>query len=154
MGRWRSVLNIIKLFLIIFLLLNCTKNSERQIILTDKAPKAIGPYSQAVLIDNTIYVAGQIAINPSTGKLLDGDITEQTNRVMKNIQAILNSAGFKLDDIVQCQIYLSDLSHYSEMNKVYSKYFNGNYPARAVVEVKRIPRNALIEIIVTAQRVD
>ena len=141
------------LTLIIFY--SCTEHpSNRKIIQTPKAPQAIGPYSQAVQIENTVYLAGQIAIDPESGEMIEGDISEQTHRVMQNIIAVLDEAGFKIDDIVKCQIFLADLDDYGAMNKVYASYFKNHYPARAVVEVSRIPRDGLIEIMVTAVKSD
>lgn len=122
------------------------------IISSDKAPKAIGPYSQAVQVGNTVYLAGQIAIDPATGEMSDGDIEMQTHQVLKNINAVLKEAGYTLGDVVTCQVFLADLSHYQAMNTIYASYFPDGPPARAVVEVKRLPRDALLEIMVTAAR--
>jgi 2-iminobutanoate/2-iminopropanoate deaminase len=131
----------------------CDAESEKRVIIkTDNAPEAIGPYSQAVLIDNTLYLAGQIPLDPDSGKMVNGGIEPQTQQVMKNIQEVLHAAGFAFDDVVQVQIFLTDLNHYSVVNKIYATYFRQEPPARAVVEVKRLPKDSLIEILVTARR--
>ena len=145
--------NRILIVAIASLLVGCQQPAlERQIISTDKAPAAIGPYSQAILIDNTLYLAGQIPINPDSGKMVSGGIEPQTRQVMNNIQQVLNAAGFKFDDVVQVQIFLTDLNHYAVVNKIYATYFREEPPARAVVEVKRLPKDSLIEILVIAKK--
>ena len=98
-----------------------TDKNKKKVIATDKAPKAIGPYSQAIEIDNTLYLAGQIGLDPTTGKLIDGGINEQTNRVMKNLEAILDAAGYRFDNVVQTQVFVADLNDYKAMNDVYAK---------------------------------
>ncbi len=123
---------------------------DREVISTDNAPKAIGPYSQAIRVGNTVYLAGQIAIEPATGLMVAGGIEEQTHQVLKNIQAVLAAAGFTLDDVVQSQVFLSDLNNYAVMNAVYGSYFKVAPPARAAMQVARLPKDALIEIMVTA----
>ena len=123
---------------------------QRQVILTDKAPAPIGPYSQAILIGNTLYLAGQIAIDPSSGTMVSGGIEEQTEQVMKNLQAVLEAAGFSFNEVVSTQVFLSDLNHYGAMNEIYAKYFQNDPPARAVVQVARVPKDALVEIMMTA----
>jgi len=118
----------------------------KKIISTDKAPKAIGPYSQAVEANNTLYISGQIPINPETGKLIDGDIKEQTELVMKNIGAILEEAGFSFTDVVKSTCLLSDIRNFAAMNEVYAKYYPTEPPARAAYAVVSLPLGALIEI--------
>jgi len=125
---------------------------EREFVSTDTAPAAIGPYSQAVRVGNTIYLAGQIAIDPATRQIVPGGIAEQTEQVLRNIEAVLQSAGFTMADVVQSQVFLSDLNNYSAMNSVYGKYFRENPPARAAVQAARLPLDALVEIMVTAVR--
>ena len=125
---------------------------SRQIISTDKAPAAIGPYSQAVLAGNTLYLAGQIPIDPATGQLTDTNIKTQTHQVFKNIQAVLAAAGFSMADVVQAQVFLKDLNDFGAMNEVYAEYFTADPPTRAAVEVSRLPRDCLIEIMVTAKK--
>ena len=118
----------------------------KKIISTDKAPKAIGPYSQAVEANNTLYISGQIPINPATGKLIEGNIKEQTELVMKNIGAILEEAGYSYIDVVKSTCLLSDIKNFAAMNEVYAKYYPTEPPARAAYEVVNLPLGALIEI--------
>lgn len=118
----------------------------KQIIQTEKAPAAIGPYSQAVKSGNTLYISGQVPINPKTGKLVEGGIKEQTEQVMKNISAILEEAGYSFSDVVKSTCLLSDMSNFAAMNKVYGKYYSENPPARAAFAVKELPLKVLIEI--------
>ena len=128
---------------------NTEKN--KKVIATHKAPKAIGPYSQAIEIDNTLYLAGQIGLDPASGKLVDGGIEKQTDRVMKNLQAVLDAAGYKFDNVVQTQVFVADLNDYKAMNDVYAKYFSDAPPARAAVQAV-LPRGALVEIMMVAKR--
>jgi len=118
----------------------------KRIIKTQDAPAAIGPYSQAVEINGTLYVSGQIAIDPKTGKLIEGDITAQTEQVMKNIEAILHAAGYTLLQVVKSTCLLSDISNFKAMNDVYGRYYFELQPARAAFAVKDLPLGALIEI--------
>ncbi|MCF6241525.1 MAG: RidA family protein [Bacteroidales bacterium] len=118
----------------------------KKIISTKNAPRAIGPYSQAVLSGNTLYISGQIPINPETGKIVAGGITEQTEQVMKNIGEILKEAGFSYADVVKSTCLLSDMSNFAAMNEVYGKYYSKNPPARAAFAVKELPMSVLIEI--------
>lgn len=137
---------------VLFTACESESNGLKKVIATDQAPKAIGPYSQAILVDGTLYLAGQIALDPSSGKLVEGGIEVQTRRVMQNLNAVLDAAGYQFDDVVQTQVFLSNLNHYKAMNSVYATYFNERPPARAVVEAARIPRDALVEIMMVAQR--
>ena len=137
---------------VLFTACESESNGLKKVIVTDQAPKAIGPYSQAILVDGTLYLAGQIALDPSSGKLVEGGIEVQTRRVMQNLNAVLDAAGYQFDDVVQTQVFLSNLNHYKAMNSVYATYFNERPPARAVVEAARIPRDALVEIMMVAQR--
>ena len=125
---------------------------ERKIIATDNAPAVIGPYSQAVQMGNTVYLAGQIAIDPATGNIVAGGIEAETHQVMANIKAILAEAGFDLSNVVQVQAYLADLDEYGPFNRVYATYFINAPPARAVVEAQRLPKNVRVEIMVTARK--
>lgn len=125
-------------------------HAQKEVISTEAAPKAIGPYSQAIIAGNFVFVSGQIALDPSTGKMIEGEITEQTHQVMKNISAILHAKNLNFSNIVQVQVYLKDLNDYVKFNEIYAQYFAGDFPARAVVEVSRLPRNALVEVLVTA----
>ena len=129
--------------------INTEKN--KKVIATDKAPKAIGPYSQAIETDNTLYLAGQIGLDPASGKLVDGGIEKQTDRVMKNLQAVLDAAGYTFDNVVQTQVFVADLNDYKAMNDVYAKYFSDAPPARAAVQAV-LPRGALVEIMMVAKR--
>ena len=118
----------------------------KKIISTNNAPKAIGPYSQAVLAGNTLYCSGQIAINPKSGALNTANITTETNQVMQNLEAVLSEAEMNFDNVVKCSIFLKDMKQYTDVNKVYAEYFNENPPAREAVEVSVLPRNVNIEI--------
>jgi 2-iminobutanoate/2-iminopropanoate deaminase len=118
----------------------------KRIIKTPDAPAAVGPYSQAVEINGTLYISGQIGIDPKTGKVVEGDITVQTRQVFRNIEAILHAAGFSFVEVVKSTVYLSDITNYRAMNEVYGQYYFENHPARAAVAVKDLPMGALIEI--------
>ncbi len=117
-----------------------------EFVKTDKAPQAVGPYSQAVKVGNFLFISGQIAINPETGKLEGETVAEQTERVLKNIEAILREAGFSLKDVVKTTVYLKNICDFAEMNEVYAKFFGEHRPARATVEVSNLPLGALVEI--------
>ena len=123
---------------------------KKQIILTANAPAPIGPYSQAVKVDNTLYVSGQIAINPATGEMNMADIPTETQQVMENLKAVLTAANASFDDIALTTIFLSDMGHFAAVNQVYGSYFTGDFPARATVAVKTLPRNVNVEISVIA----
>ena len=118
----------------------------KRIISTSKAPAAIGPYSQAIEINKILYVSGQIPINPETGKLVEGDISKQTEQVFRNIEAILDEAGYSFSDVVKSTCLLSDISNIKAMNEVYGRYYVKEQPARAAFAVKDLPMGALIEI--------
>jgi 2-iminobutanoate/2-iminopropanoate deaminase len=118
----------------------------KKIISTAKAPAAIGPYSQAVEMNNTLYVSGQIPIDPSTGKLVDGGITEQTEQVFRNISAILDAAGYSFADVVKSTCLLANIADFKAMNEVYGRHYTENQPARAAFAVRDLPMGALIEI--------
>jgi 2-iminobutanoate/2-iminopropanoate deaminase len=118
----------------------------KKIISTSNAPTAVGPYSQAVEMNNTLYISGQIPINPVTGKLVEGDITIQTEQVFRNISAILSSAGYSFADVVKSTCLLSDITNFKAMNEVYSGYYSEKQPARSAFAVKDLPLGALIEI--------
>jgi 2-iminobutanoate/2-iminopropanoate deaminase len=118
----------------------------KKIIKTTNAPAAIGPYSQAVEVNNVLYVSGQIPLNPETGKLVDGDITAQTEQVFKNIGAILSEAGYSFNDVVKSTCMLSDITNFKAMNEVYAGYYSEKQPARSAYAVKDLPMGALIEI--------
>ena len=122
----------------------------KKIIETNNAPQAIGPYSQAVLTNNTLYCSGQIAIDPKTNKLVNNNIIEETKQVIENIKQILLSVNMNLQNIVKCTIFLKSMKDYNEVNKVYSSYFTDNPPAREAVEVSKLPKDVNIEISVIA----
>ena len=118
----------------------------KKIISAKNAPAAIGPYSQAVEANGTLYISGQIPLNPTTGKLVEGGITEQTEQVMQNISAILTEAGYSFADVVKSTVLLSDIGNFAAMNAVYGKYYSENPPARAAYQVVNLPMNVLVEI--------
>jgi len=119
---------------------------EKKVVYTEKAPKPIGPYSQAIIAGDFIFTAGQIPIDPKTNQVVQGDIKEQTRQVFENLRAILEEAGATFDDVVKVTVYMKDLSEFPAMNEVYSEYFKSSPPARTTVEVSRLPRDVKIEI--------
>jgi 2-iminobutanoate/2-iminopropanoate deaminase len=118
----------------------------RQTIFTERAPKAIGPYSQAVVWEGLVFASGQIPLDPATGQVVEGDIAVQTERVMENLRAVLEAAGSSLAQVLKTTVYLQDVSEFPRMNEVYGRYFPAEPPARATVEVARLPRGARVEI--------
>ena len=123
-----------------------------EIIFTQNAPKPVGPYSQAIKVGNTIYVSGQIPIDPKTGEVVKGGIREQTRQVLDNIKNILEAGGFSLRDVVMVFVFLKDLSTFNEFNEIYAEYFKENPPARVTAEVSRLPKDILIEISVIGSK--
>ncbi|QXE01281.1 RidA family protein [Terribacillus sp. DMT04] len=123
----------------------------RNIIQTDKAPQAIGPYSQAIETAGTVYISGQIPLNPETGEMAES-ITEQTEQVMKNLTAILDQAGLSFDQVVKTTIFLTSLDDFAAVNEVYGRYLSEPYPARATVEISKLPKGANVEIEAMAVR--
>jgi len=119
-------------------------------IQTESAPAAIGPYSQAIKVNGMVYVSGQIPIDPSTGKIVEGSIEEQTRRVLENVKAVLEAAGSSMEKVVQSFVFMTNLSEFQAMNKVYESYFSEPYPARVTVQVASLPKGAKIEISVIA----
>ncbi|MAE76122.1 MAG: reactive intermediate/imine deaminase [Planctomycetes bacterium] len=140
-----------KLALALVLCLGACAAPAKQVISTDRAPAAIGPYSQAIRVGNTVWCAGQIAIDPATGKMATG-IEAQTERVLYNIEAVLAAAGTDFDNVVQVIVFLADLNDYAAMNRIYAARFKNGPPARAAVQAARLPKDALVEIMVTAVR--
>ena len=121
--------------------------SERRIVSTSGAPRAIGPYSQAVASGDLVFTAGQIALDPATGALVGGgDAARETERVLKNLEAVLREAGSSLDLVVRCDVYLADLADFGAMNDVYGRFFPANPPARVTVQAARLPKDARVEI--------
>lgn len=118
---------------------------SKKIISTEKAPAAIGPYSQGISIGNMVYTSGQIPLNPETGEMAEG-IEAQTRQSLENVKAILEAAGLGMDKVVKTTVFLSDMNNFAKMNEVYKEYFITNYPSRSAVEVARLPKDALIEI--------
>jgi len=120
--------------------------SEKKIISTNKAPAAIGPYSQGTIAGNLIFVSGQIPFDSEAGKMVEGSIKDQTEQSLKNVKAVLEAAGATLDDVVKCTVFLKDMDTFSEMNEKYAEFFTENPPARAAVEVARLPKDVGVEI--------
>jgi len=113
---------------------------------TDKAPKAIGPYSQGIIANGFVFCSGQIPIDPATGELNTGSIEDQTRQVLKNLGAVLEAAGTSFDDVVKCTVFLQDMNDFAKMNAVYAEFFKAPSPARAAVQVARLPRDVKVEI--------
>src|SRR5215213_1765918 len=118
----------------------------KEIISTENAPGAIGPYSQAVKTGNMVFVSGQIPIDPQTGEFVSNDVAEQTEQVLKNLSAVLEAAGASLNNVVKTTVFLADMNDFTAMNEVYARYFSENKPARATVQAARLPRDARVEI--------
>lgn len=124
----------------------------KNIVKTDKAPAAIGPYSQAVMVGDFLYTSGQIGLDPVTGQLVEGGIEAQAERVMENLKAILEAAGMSFENVIKTQVFITNMGDFGKVNEVYGKYFKGNPPARSCVEVSALPRGALIEIELIAHK--
>ncbi len=122
----------------------------RQVVKTKQAPEPIGPYSQAIKLDNLLFVSGQIAINPLTNQMVDSNIEDETRQALDNIKAILESAGYEMKDVLKSTIYLVDLDEFQKVNKIYGEYFSKDPPARETVQVAKLPKNARVEISVIA----
>ncbi len=118
----------------------------REVIATGHAPAAIGPYSQAIRANGFVFTSGQIPLDPTTQQLMLGDVASQTDRVLKNLAAILEAAGSGLDKVVRCTVFLKNMSDFTAMNEVYDRYFKQSPPARSTVEVARLPKDVLVEI--------
>ena len=119
---------------------------KKKVIQTEKAPKAIGPYSQAIQAGNFLFLSGQIPLDPKTGELVKGDIRQQTRQVLENIKGILESQKLGIENVVKSTIFLKDIGNFNQVNEVYATYFPSSPPARSTVEVARLPRNVAIEI--------
>ena len=122
----------------------------RDVIATDQAPKAIGPYSQAIKAAGLIFTSGQVALDPATQQVIAGDVAAQTDRVLKNLSAVLQAAGSSLDKALRCTVFLKNMGDFAAMNEVYGRYFKNAPPARSTVEVARLPKDVLVEIDVIA----
>lgn len=142
-----------KWVMLLVLIIACSPPpAEKRVIQTDGAPAAIGPYSQGIVVGNRMYCAGQIAIDPTDGRINDESIESETAQVLKNIDAVLSAGGFSKTDVVQVQVFLDSLSHFSRFNTVYANFFGDHKPVRAAVEAAKLPRNARIEIMVVAEK--
>ena len=124
----------------------------KQVISTKKAPAAIGPYSHAIQVGNLVYTSGQIPIDPSTGAFVEGGIKEQTRQSLTNVKAILEEAGLSMSNVVKTTVFMADMGNFAEMNAVYAEFFTEPYPARSAVAVKTLPKDALVEIEVVAEK--
>ena len=122
----------------------------REVIATEQAPQAIGPYSQAIRAEGLIFTSGQIAIDPATAQIIAGDVSAQTDRVLKNLAAILLASGSSLEKVLRCTVFLKNMGDFAAMNEVYGRYFKQRPPARSTIEVARLPKDVLIEIDVIA----
>ncbi len=118
---------------------------NKTVVSTDKAPGAIGPYSQAIKINGMVYTSGQLGINPATGEMPE-DLASQAHLVFKNLKAVLEEAGASMDSVIKTLVFLSDMNDFAAVNDIYKEYFTGDYPARSAVEVARLPRDAKVEI--------
>ena len=118
----------------------------KKVFFTEKAPAAIGPYSQAIEANGMVFMSGQIPVNPATGEFVEGGIVEQTTQVFENIKNVLAEAGLTTANVVKTTVFLADMSLFADMNAVYAKYFDGAFPARSAVAVKALPKGALVEI--------
>lgn len=127
---------------------------EREVVATTQAPGAVGPYSQAVIAGNLVFTAGQIALDPVTGQLVGDEIRVQTERVLQNLQAVLEAAGSSLAQVVKTTVFLQDMDDFATMNQVYARFFASSPPARSTIEVCRLPLDALVEIEAIALRLD
>lgn len=123
---------------------------SKEIINTNNAPAPIGPYNQAIKTGNLLFVSGQVALKPGTNDMANADIIEETHQVMQNLKAILQEAGMNFGHIVKTTIFLSDMALFSQVNEIYAKYFDGNFPARETVAVKGLPKNANVEVSIVA----
>ena len=122
----------------------------KEVLTTNKAPSAIGPYSQGIKTNGLVFVSGQIPINPQTGLITGNDFESQTKQSLENIKAVLESGGMTLDNVVKATVYITDMSQFDTVNRAYAEYFKENAPARVAVEVSKLPKNALVEIEVIA----
>jgi 2-iminobutanoate/2-iminopropanoate deaminase len=129
------------LFLVVLILISFSIKAQDK-----NVPAPLAPYSPGVLVNETLYISGQIPINPSTNEMIAGDIQEQTRQVMDNLGSVLKSFGFVYSDLVKCTIFMTDMENYKAINEIYGSFFEGNFPAREAIQVVRLPKNAEIEI--------
>jgi 2-iminobutanoate/2-iminopropanoate deaminase len=141
---------ILSLAMILAASISTEAQSKKRAVETAEAPKAIGPYSQAIIANGFVYTAGQVGTDPKTGTLVEGGIAEQTEQVLKNLAVVLRAAGSSLDDAVKTTVFLADMNDFARMNEVYAKHFKTPFPARSTVQVARLPRDAKIEIEIIA----
>ena len=120
--------------------------TNKQVVQTDKAPAALGPYSQAIKVGNLTFTSGQIGIDPTTGELVGWQLRDQVHQVFKNLQAVLDASGLTLQHVVKTTVFLAHMSDFPEMNSIYAEYFGDNRPARSTIEVARLPKDALVEM--------
>ncbi len=149
----KPVTLLLVFLLLILALVNCggqEKALEREVIVTAHAPAAIGPYSQGIRVGNRLYLAGQLGLDPKTREFVEGGFEAQARQALQNLKAVLTAADFSLTDVVQCQVFLKDVENYGLFNKVYKEFFKKDFPARAVLEVARIPKDGLVEIMMVA----
>ncbi|MBB5173724.1 RidA family protein [Texcoconibacillus texcoconensis] len=126
---------------------------NKKSVYTKEAPEAIGPYSQAVVVNGVVYTSGQLGLDPNTVEMADG-VVNQTHQVLKNVQAVLKEAGSDLNEVVKATIFLNDMNDFSQVNEVYASYFEKPYPSRSAIEVSRLPKDALVEVEVIALEKD
>ncbi|PLX26755.1 MAG: reactive intermediate/imine deaminase [Ignavibacteria bacterium] len=119
---------------------------HREAVHTDQAPAALGPYSQAIVAGNMVFVSGQLGLDEKTGNFVEGGISEQTDKALKNMKAVLDAAGATFEDVTACTVFLKDMNDFAAMNEVYAKYFTGVAPSRAAIEVARLPKDGIVEI--------
>ncbi len=161
MRFWQKLFLLSLMALMLFILGCENEENEREelkltkeVISSPNAPKAIGPYSQAIKVGNTLYCSGQIAINPATGELVQGTIEEETRQVLENLKAVLLEAGFDFKDVVQSTVFMTDMNNYAKINAVYAEYFTEKPPARAAVQVANLPKFVNVEIMCVAVKTE
>ena len=126
------------------------ETTMKKVIATTKAPAAIGPYNQAIQVGNMLFASGQLGLDPATGNFPEGGVKEQTIQSFQNVKAILEEAGFSINDVVKTTVFLADMADFAAMNEIYASQFEGDFPARSAVAVKTLPKNALVEVEVIA----
>ena len=142
-----------KLLLVLLLAAGCTQPpGDKEIITSSDAPAVIGPYSQAVRVGSRLYLSGQLGMDPETNKFAEGGFGPQARQALENQKAVLKQAGFSLKHVVQCQVFVTDMNNYPKFNEIYTEFFKNKYPARAVLEVSRLPADGLIEIMMVAEK--